>query len=137
MLLSVHLWLKGKFGKKNFFSKPPKKIVRVPPYDFGWKIVVAKSKNSLKNQNVRSNHEERRPQMCLNIFSLSVIKERNPPLPSRTHCTLGKNRKYSSIWKITSMAKIKLLWKGKKNWCDATKPVFIHAIGLVIAFSDL
>ena len=74
--------------KKNFFFEYAKKNRKGPPYDFGWKIIVAKSKNSLKNQNVRSNHDERWPQKCLNMFSLSVIKKRNPPLPSWTHCSI-------------------------------------------------
>ena len=56
-------------------------------YDFWWQIIVTKSKNFLKNQSLRSNHEERCPPKCLNIFSLSIIKERNPPDPSWTHCS--------------------------------------------------
>ena len=72
--------------KKKFFFETAKKNRKGPPLQFWVKIIVAKSKNSLKNQNVRSNHEERQPRKCLNIFSLSVIKERNPPLPSWTHC---------------------------------------------------
>ena len=83
-------WFLKKFFDFATMTFSPK-IVRGDPYDRN--LTDKFFKNSFKNINVRSYHEERWPRKSQNVFCLSVIKKRSSPLPSWTHCsTEEKNR---------------------------------------------